>query len=70
MEKIHHCNFSLFQIEQLIGGHIWNLGRDDEQVTTSTSKGCFRYIKTFDNLEDAKIAQKEYKQKSIILPSY
>lgn len=70
MKEIHHCNFSLFQTKKLMGGYIWNLGRDDEQVSEAISEKCFIYLKTFDNLEDAKIAQKKFKQKTIILTSY
>ena len=45
MEKIHHCKFSLFQTEKLMGGYIWNLGRDDEQVSETISERCLKHIK-------------------------
>ena len=57
MEKIHHCKFSLFVFE-------------DFKITNSISGKPLLFIDSFDNLEEAKIAQKEFKQKTIILPSY
>lgn len=62
--------YSLFQTEVFLGGYTWNLGRDDEQTTEDIIERVFRYIGTYDTLEEAYIAQKEIKQKTLILPSY
>lgn len=62
--------FSIFQVERVLHGYTWNLGRDDEEISESLSERCFIYLDTYNTLDEAKIAQKELKQKSIILPSY
>lgn len=31
---------------------------------------CFKYVETFNSLDKAKEVQKEYKKRTIILPSY
>lgn len=62
--------YSLFQIERFKGGFIRNLGRDDEQVSPIISERAFIYLETFESLKQAQIAQKENKQKTLILPSY
>lgn len=31
---------------------------------------CFKYVETFNSLDEAKDAQKEYKKRTIILTSY
>ena len=66
MEKIHHCSFSLFRLEK----NYFPVSSFVGEFNSSIVERCFEFIETFDNLEDAKIAQKEYKQKSIILTSY
>ena len=55
MEKY---KFSLFILEKPFYG------------SYSCTSGCFDYIETYDTLEAAQIAQKDYKQKTLILPSY
>lgn len=54
METITHHKFSLFIIHP----------------TWKITRGCFEFINTFNTLEEAKSAQKEYEEKTIILPSY
>ena len=66
MEEIHHCKFSLFRTEKSYFPVPSFVG----EFSSSLIEKCFEHIETFDNLEDAKIAQKEIKRKSIILPSY
>lgn len=58
--------FSLFQIEKPYYGLSSYVG----DFKTVCIISCFEYINTYDTLEEAKIAQKEYKQKTLILPSY
>lgn len=63
MTEIYHHKFSLFKLEEEVhnnGTFVYNF----------VMKSCFKYINTFDTLEKAKVAQKELKEKSIILPSY
>ena len=50
--------YSLFQIEKIIQRHV------------PLVEKCFEYVKTYDTLEEAQIAQKENKNRSLILPSY
>lgn len=66
MKEIHHCKFSLFLLEKKYHKGLGYIGMAGSVITEK----CFEFIETFDDLEDAKIVQKEYKQKSIILPSY
>lgn len=61
MEQITHHKFSLFRTE-----NIENKEHPTFRITTS----YFEFIGTFDSLEKAKSAQKEYKESTIILPSY
>jgi hypothetical protein len=62
MIEIYHHKFSLFKLENFI-----YLGNDE---TVRFSERVFEYIDTFESLEKAKLAQKELKESSIILPSY
>ena len=39
-------------------------------TTSYFSKKSFQYVETFHTLEEAKLAQKDYELKTIILPSY
>lgn len=59
MIEITHNKFSLFRTDKY--RYI------TENVVTNS---CFEFIETFDSLEEAKSAQKEYKESTIILPSY
>lgn len=63
-EIVHH-QFSLFQTEETY--YEFNYVGDS---SCGYSKSCFFLIDTFENLDKAKVTQKELKQKSIILPSY
>lgn len=62
--------YSLFQLEKIFGGHVWNLGRDDEEVSEYISEKCFIYLATYDTLTEAKLKQRDYNMKTIILASY
>lgn len=66
MKEIQHCKFSLFRLEKPTIGYNNTSYSDDSQLV----QWCFEYIRTYDTLGEAKIAQKEYKQKTIILNSY
>lgn len=57
MIEITHHKFSLFRTEKYFSPSI-------------IKQGCFEFINTFDSLEEAKSAQKEYEENTIILPSY
>lgn len=61
MIEITHHKFSLFRTEII---------EKDVHSNWRISRGCFEFIETFDSLEEAKSAQKEYKESTIILPSY
>lgn len=61
MEQITHHKFSLFRTERIEG---------EQQSTFRVTRSCFEFIETFNSLEEAKSAQKEYKENTIILPSY
>lgn len=61
MEQITHHKFSLFITEKT---------ENDTHPAWKITRGCFEFIKTFDSLEEAKSAQKEYEENTIILPSY
>lgn len=61
MQQIIHHKFSLFRTEKVEG---------ESHPTFMVVRGCFEFIETFDSLEEAKSAQKEYKESTIILPSY
>ena len=58
MKEIQHNKFSLFRLEKVVQKHI------------PLVEKCFEYIDTYNTLEEAQSAQKEFKNKSIILPSY
>lgn len=58
-KEIAHHKFSLFLLETEFGGFVSCLYQE-----------CFQYIEAFSSLDEAQDAQKEYKQKSIILTSY
>ena len=63
--------FSLFQIEKSYYKTIsyikqCYIGEFGDMITES----CFIYIGSYDSLEDAKVAQKEFKNKSLIIKSY
>lgn len=60
MEIIHH-KFSLFITEKT---------ENPTHPAFKITKGCFEFINTFDTLEEAKSAKKEYEEETIILPSY
>lgn len=49
--------YSLVRLEKIIGG-------------TPLIAKCFEYIETYDTLEEAKIAQKENNQKTLILQNF
>lgn len=66
MKEIYRCKFSLFRLEKQYHRGLSYVGMEDSIMT----ERCFEYIEAYDTLEEAKIAQKELKQKSIILPSY
>lgn len=51
--------YSVFLIERYYNG-----------FSSDFKESCFQYVATFDTLEEAKIAQKEYELKTIILSSY
>lgn len=58
-----NCKYSLFLLETKVnngGTFVYNY------ITQS----CCMFLDTFDTLEEAKSAQKEYKQKTIILMSF
>jgi len=54
--------FSLFLLERPVGHEYMQEG--------DFVKRTFEFIKTYNTLEEAEAAQKMYKQKTIILPSY
>lgn len=61
MEQITHHKFSLFITERT---------ENETHPAWKMTKGCFEFINTFNTLEEAKSAQKGYKEETIILPSY
>ena len=61
MKEIQHNKFSLFLLDKKHKG--W--GESFIDIVK-----CFEYIGTYDTLEEAQSVQKEYKQKTLILPSY
>jgi len=61
MEQITHHKFSLFRVEK---------SENDQHPTFRIITSCFEFIETFNSLEEAKSAQKEYEESTIILPSY
>lgn len=60
MPEITHHKFSLFRTEKPF----------ESKSHFRIKQGCFEFVNTFDTLEEAKLAQKEYKEETIILPSY
>lgn len=66
MKEIQHNNFSLFRLEKTFHKGLRYVGEFGSIIT----ENCFEYIDTFDSLELAQSAQKEYKQKTIIIPTY
>ena len=58
METITHHKFSLFRTQKTINS------------TLQIASNCFDYLNTFDTLEEAKFAQKQHEEETIILPSY
>ena len=58
MKEIAHHKFSLFLLETEFG------------FMSDLYQECFKYVETFNSLDEAKDAQKEYKRRTIILPSY
>lgn len=63
MKEITHHKYSIFFLEEFID-------REYAQIGTYLSKPCFEYIDTYDTLEEAQSTQKEFKNKSIIIPTY
>lgn len=66
MKEIQHCKFSLFRLEKRFFPISTIVGEFNEMLV----QNCMEYIETYDTLDEAKIAQKEYKEKTIILNSY
>lgn len=58
--------YSLFRIEKQYHKGLSYVGMAGSIIT----ERCFEYIETYDTLEEAKIAQKENKQKTLILQSF
>jgi hypothetical protein len=58
MKEVQHCKFSLFYIEKLSDNAHFNF------------ESCFEYINTYNTLEQAQISQKEFREKTIIIPTY
>lgn len=58
--------FSLFLLEKKYYMDSTYIG----DFTDTITEKCCIYVATFDTLEEAKLAQKEYELKTIILPSY
>lgn len=58
--------FSLFQLEKLYYKGLSYVGEFGGMITEK----CFIYIDSYDSLDDAKFAQKEFKNKSLIIKSY
>jgi len=55
-------SYSLFLLERPVGHEYMHQGDFVKRV--------FEFLQTFGTLEEAKLAQKTYKQKTIILSSY
>jgi hypothetical protein len=58
--------YSLFLLEKEVFITANYIGGKASKITEK----CMEYVETYNTLEEAQIAQKEYKQKTIILPSY
>lgn len=58
--------FSLFQIEKRYHKGLSYVGEFGSMITEK----CFIYIDSYDSLEDAKVAQKEFISKSLIMKTY
>ena len=66
MKEIQHNKFSLIQIEKIYYPPL-TLAGDFKDIVTEK---CFIHLDTFDFLEDAQLAQKENKQKTLIVSSW
>lgn len=55
--------YSLFLLEESYETEFTPIG-------SYLTKSCFEYVDTFDTLEQAKLEQKKYKLKTIIIPTY
>ena len=66
MKCIHYHKYSLFRLEKVYHKGLKYVGEFGSTIMES----CFEYIDTFDTLELAQLAQKEFKQKTIILTSW
>lgn len=55
--------YSLFLLEKSIDSEYKLIG-------SYLSESCFKCVDTYDTLEEAQLAQKEFKQKTIILASW
>jgi len=58
--------YSLFRIEKKYHKGLRSLGTSGSIMIEK----CFEYLDTYDTLEEAEIAQKENKQKTLILQSF
>jgi len=66
MKEIQHNKFSLIQIEKIYYPPLTLVGGFKDSVTEK----CFIHLDTFDFLEEAQSAQKECKQKTLIISSW
>lgn len=66
MKEIQHNKFSLIQIERKVHISSSYIG----EFSPTVIEKCFIFLETCDTLEEAQSAQKEYRQKTIILTSY
>ena len=58
--------YNLFRLEKIFHEPSMYIG----EFTPVFTQSCFEYILTFETLKFAQSAQKEIKQKTIIIPSY
>ena len=66
MKEIQHNRFSLIQIEKIYYPPLTLVGDFKGSVTEK----CFIHLDTFAFLEDAQLAQKENKNKTLIISSW
>ena len=66
MKEIQHNKFSLIQIERKVHISSSYIG----EFNSTMIERCFVLLETFNNLEDAQLAQKENKNKSLIISSW
>lgn len=66
MKEIVHHKFSLFLLEK----DLFPNTSIAEEFGSDFVESCFKYVETFNSLDEAQDVQKQYKQKSIILTSY